>query len=80
MKRKEEGKYDDIIHLPHHVSDTHPQMPLIDRAAQFAPFAALTGHTEAIRATEQLVEERVLMEEKGEKVDGYFEFQEGEPG
>lgn len=36
--------YDDIIHLPHHVSQNHPQMPLRDRAAQFAPFAALTGY------------------------------------
>jgi hypothetical protein len=35
--------YDDIIHLPHHVSKKHPQMSLYDRAAQFAPFAALTG-------------------------------------
>lgn len=52
-------RYDDIIHLPHHVSKTHPQMPLADRAAQFAPFAALTGHADAIRETERLVEERV---------------------
>lgn len=74
MNVNEENKYDDIIGLPHHVSDTHPQMPLIDRAAQFSPFAALTGHTEAISKTEQLVVERVLMAEKGEKLDGYFEF------
>lgn len=74
MNSNEESKYDDIIRLPHHVSDTHPQMPLIDRAAQFTPFAALTGHTEAISKTEQLVVDRILMSEKGEKVDGYFEF------
>ena len=43
--------YDDIIHLPHHVSQNHPQMPLRDRAAQFAPFAALTGYEEAIKET-----------------------------
>ena len=36
-------RYDDIIHLPHHVSETHPRMTRHDRAAQFAPFAALTG-------------------------------------
>lgn len=76
MNTNEEKKYDDIIHLSHHVSDTHPQMPLIDRAAQFAPFAALTGHTEAINKTEQQVVERVLLAEKGEKVDGFFEFGE----
>ena len=52
-------RYDDIIDLPHHVSKTHPQMPLADRAAQFAPFAALTGHADAIRETERLVKERV---------------------
>lgn len=37
-------KYGDIIDLPHHVSHRHPQMPVEDRAAQFAAFAALTGH------------------------------------
>ena len=40
--------YDDIILLPHHVSQNHPQMPLRDRAAQFAPFAALTGYEAAV--------------------------------
>ena len=45
------NSYDDIINLPHPVSKNHPQMPLRDRAAQFAPFAALTGHAEAIRET-----------------------------
>lgn len=43
------GKYDDIINLPHHVSKKHPQMPIADRAAQFAPFAALTGYGEQIK-------------------------------
>ena len=45
------GKYDDIINLPHHVSKKHPQMPIADRAAQFAPFAALTGYGEQIKET-----------------------------
>ena len=40
--------YDDIINLPHHVSKKHPQMSMLQRAAQFAPFAALAGHEEAI--------------------------------
>ena len=46
-------KYDDIIHLPHHVSASHPQMPLLDRAAQFTPFAALTGYDTAIKEASQ---------------------------
>ena len=41
--------YDDIIHLPHHVSKRHPQMSMWNRAAQFAPFAALTGYEDAIQ-------------------------------
>lgn len=48
---KNSHRYDDIIHLPHPVSKTHPQMPRSDRAAQFAPFAALTGYHEAIEET-----------------------------
>lgn len=51
MNRQSSHNYDDIIHLPHHVSKKHPQMPLLNRAAQFSPFAALTGHKEAIRET-----------------------------
>ena len=51
MNRQSSHNYDDIIHLPHHVSKKHPQMPLLNRAAQFSPFAALTGHEEAIRET-----------------------------
>lgn len=45
--------YDDIINHSHHVSKRHPQMPLENRAAQFAPFAALTGYEEAIRKVEK---------------------------
>lgn len=51
MNDKATHKYDDIIHLPHPVSKRHPQMPLSNRAAQFAPFAALTGHEAAIQET-----------------------------
>ena len=43
--------YDDIINIPHHVSDKHPQMSMWNRAAQFAPFAALTGYDSAISET-----------------------------
>jgi len=47
------GNYDDIINLPHHVSKRHPQMSMWNRAAQFAPFAALTGYDDAIKDTAQ---------------------------
>lgn len=55
--------YDDMINFPHPVSKTHPQMPRYDRAAQFSPFAALTGHEEAIRETARQTEAWVDLEE-----------------
>lgn len=55
-------KYDDIIHLPHHVSKTRPQMEIINRAAQFSPFAALTSHNAAIEETARLTEARVELD------------------
>ena len=48
---KDEHRYDDIINLPHHQSSMRAHMSLYDRAAQFAPFAALTGHEDAIEET-----------------------------
>ncbi|MDY3017338.1 MAG: hypothetical protein SOR79_09345 [Blautia sp.] len=60
----ESHKYDDIIHLPHHVSDKRPQMPVLDRAAQFAPFAALTGYGEAVKETARLTERRIQPDEE----------------
>ena len=56
-------EYDDIIHLPHHVSAKRPRMTAIDRAAQFSPFAALTGYDSAIRETARLTDERVELDE-----------------
>lgn len=53
------NKYDDIMNLPHHVSKTRPQMPMADRAAQFAPFAALTGYDSVIRETGRRTEEKI---------------------
>lgn len=50
--------YDDIINLPHHVSKKHTPMPLSARAAQFAPFAALTGYEDAIKETARHVNEK----------------------
>ena len=82
------GAYDDIIDLPHPTSAKHPRMPMADRAAQFSPFAALTGHGAAIHETARLTarkielteEEKAVLDEKlcllldtgGEAVFTYF--------
>ena len=58
------NRYDEIINLPHHVSPTRPQMPMSDRAAQFAPFAALTGYDAAIKETGRLTDERVELDKE----------------
>ncbi len=57
------GKYDDIIDLPHPTSQNHPRMSLYDRAAQFSPFAALTGHHAAITETGRLTDRRIELDE-----------------
>ena len=57
------GKYDDIIDLPHHVSETHPPMSRADRATQFSPFAALTGYDAAVRETARVTERRIELDE-----------------
>ena len=59
------GPYDDIINLPHHVSEKHPAMSPSERAAQFSPFAALTGYEEAISDTARLTDERIQLDESG---------------
>lgn len=53
--------YDDIIDLPHHVSKTHKQMSIIDRAAQFSPFAALTGYDDVIKETSRTTEKKIIL-------------------
>ena len=73
MSLKDLHQYDDIIRLPHPVSKKHPQMPLIDRAAQFSPFAALTGYEKALAETTELAIERVEHEiEKEEETETAF--------
>ena len=57
------GQYDDIIHLPHPDSPKHPRMSLYDRAAQFSPFAALTGHSAAIAETGRMTDQRMELDE-----------------
>ena len=65
-----ENKYDDIIHLPHHQSRTRPHMSLHDRAAQFAPFAALPGYGDLVRETARLTDTMAeLSEDEKEKLD-----------
>lgn len=57
--------YDDIINLPHHVSATRPQMSMIDRAAQFSPFAALVGYDAAIKETGRLTDVKIELDDEG---------------
>ena len=57
------GKYDDIIHLPHHVSRKHPRMSNHDRAAQFSPFAALTGFEAKINETARLTDKKLELDD-----------------
>lgn len=57
------SRYDQIIDMPHHVSTRHARMDRLDRAAQFAPFAALTGYEEVIAETGRLTERRIVLDE-----------------
>ena len=68
-------RYDDIIHLPHHVSETRPRMSRANRAVQFAPFAALTGYEAVIDETARRMEAEVLREDTvpAEDGDGFAE-------
>ena len=58
------GPYDDIISLPHPTSPRHPRMSRIDRAAQFSPFAALSGHHAALEETARLTDRRLELSEE----------------
>ena len=70
------GPYDDILHLPHHVSPKRKKMSMIDRGAQFSPFAALTGYEAAIQETGRLtdrdfeldVDGKAMLDEKIRKI------------
>lgn len=64
MRRNtEEGNYIEIIDLPHHTSSTRPRMSVQDRAAQFSPFAALTGYDAAVKETARLTDQRIELDE-----------------
>ncbi len=58
------GKYDDIINMDHHVSKTHARMPAENRAAQFAPFAALSGYEDEVKETEKQTLRSIEADEK----------------
>ena len=58
------GKYDDIINLQHHISSKHPKLSMEQRAAQFAPFAALTGYGDSIKETARLTDTRIELNEE----------------
>ncbi len=68
LNSQEMDKYQDMVHLPHHMSKTHAHMPVQDRAAQFAPFAALSGHYEAVKETARLTEERIEPDESCKEI------------
>lgn len=75
------GKYDDIMELPHHQSDRRPHMSLQNRAAQFSPFAALTGYEAAISEAGRLTEEfREPSEEVKAVLDGKLQLLEEKKG
>ena len=64
------GPYDDILNLPHPTSENHPQMSVRERAAQFSPFAALTGHAAAIAETARLTDRKLeLVEDAKAELD-----------
>lgn len=59
------GRYDDIINLPHHVSPKRNRMSMIDRAAQFSPFAALTGYDACIQESRRLTDRQIVLDVDG---------------
>ena len=54
--------------MPHHVSKKHPQMPMEERAAQFAPFAALVGYEEAVEEMARLTDKRIELDEEAKNI------------
>lgn len=67
--------YDDIIYLPHHISSTREPMSMMDRAAQFSPFAALTGYDAAVKETARLTDQKIELDDnEKEKINGKIQF------
>jgi len=73
------SRYKDIINLPHHISKRHPRLSMEQRAAQFSPFAALTGYEEATDETSRLTDEKIeLSEEDMEELNRKLQNLQGE--
>lgn len=62
------GLYDDMLHLPHHRSSRHPHMTMENRAAQFSPFAALTGYEDAVEEAKRLTDKKVELDENEKEI------------
>ena len=80
----EKFPYEDIVNLPPHISKKHPQPSMMDRAARFAPFAAITGYEEMVLEEARVTEERVDLDEGAlsflnEKLNMIREFLDEEP-
>ena len=80
----EKYPYEDIVNLPPHISKKHPQPSMMDRAARFAPFAAITGYEEMVLEEARITEERVDLDEGAlsllnEKLNMIQEFLDEEP-
>ena len=74
MSMTETHKYDDIINMPHHVSHSRPRMSNYDRAAQFSPFAALTGYGDAVKETERVTDNKLeLTEDEKQSLNEKFQ-------
>ena len=69
------GIYDDIIDLPHHVSPSRSRMSSSDRAAQFAPFSALTGYGATVKEVERITQDQIILDdEKIEKINRKLQY------
>ncbi|MCR5794818.1 MAG: hypothetical protein K6G61_05685 [Solobacterium sp.] len=67
------GPYDDIINMEHHTSSVHKRMSMTERAAQFSPFAALTGYGDQVKEAARLTQQRIILsEEQEEELDRAF--------
>ena len=76
--------YEDIVDLPHHVSKKHPQPTMADRAARFAPFAAITGYEEMVLEEARITDDRIELDENSkaalnEKLNMILEFIDEQP-